>query len=771
MTFLFSFLILTGLRAQFPAIGQWRTYLPYQTVIDVAVAGNLIYAATPFSLFTYNTVDNRLAVFGRVEGLSDLGISKIAYDKQEQILMVAYTDANIDLIDSRGRVVNIPYIHNKEMLGVKTINNIFFSGQYAYLSCSFGIVVVDLKKREIKATYYIGKDGNAINVLDFCANDTSFFAATEDGLFYANKNAPNLVDFHQWHQDIRFPVPNQSFNLVTAFGGKVYANYYSGNWDGDTLYVYNGKKWSYFQPENHERHHQLNAEANSLILVNRYSVDVYDTTGNEILHIANPQGAGFEPLAAQGNINNLWIGTKYKGLMKSWDRGANAEFLKPNGPGSTNVFALDAGGENVWVVPGGYHSDWSKAYIHDGVFSFVNGQWKTFNQTNTPAFDSISDMVCVKVDPADPDIAYVGTWQVGILKFKNNKLSTIFSRNNSSLEPWLANTKLVNISGMDFDSHHNLWVANSGAYHLLSVMENNGHWKSFYLGASLSGIDVGKLMVDQNNNIWITKRNNGMIIVYSYNGTINNPTDDKVKILGSGRGNGNIPGSVVYSMATDKNGEVWVGTDQGVAVFYTPGNIFIPGSDYDAQRILVPRNDGSGLADILLSTESVTAIAVDGANRKWIGTQKSGVFLLSADGLKQIHHFTTTNSPLLSNNITGITIDKNGEVFIGTGKGLISYRGTATEGHTTNQDVYAFPNPVRANYLGPIAIKGLVANASVKITDTYGNLVYETIAKGGQAIWDGDNLNHEHVSSGVYLVFVTNSDGSQAMVTKILVIH
>lgn len=262
-----------------------------------------------------------------------------------------------------------------------------------------------------------------------------------------------------------------------------------------------------------------------------------------------------------------------------------------------------------------------------------------------------------------------------------------------------------------------------------------------------------------------------MLIVYSFDGTLNDPSDDQVKVLGTGAGNGNLPGSKVYSMATDKNGEVWVGTDAGIAVFYNPANIFTSGSDFDAQQILVPRNDGSGLADILLGSATVTAITVDGANRKWIGTKKSGVFLLSSDGLKQIYHFTTANSPLLSNDITGITIDKDGEVFIGTQKGLISFRGTATEGNTTNSNVYAFPNPVRENYTGPIAIKGLVTDADVKITDTYGNLVYETMANGGEAIWNGDNLDHQRVSTGVYLVFITNKDGSQTLVTKILVIR
>ena len=753
-------------------IGQWRTHLPYNEVIDVAVTPGLIYAATPYSLFTYRLQDNRVSIFDKVKGLHDLGINKIAYDKKFGQLLVAYSDANIDLIDQQGNVTNIPDIYKKDMLGIKTINNIFFFGNYAYLSCSFGIVVLNMKKHEIKDTYYIGPDGSALNVQDMTANDTALFAATDKGIYYSNLHASNPADYQQWHLDTRLPVPVQSYNLITSFGNKIYANYSSENWDGDTLYVFDGHRWSYFLPGNHSHHFQLNAENNVMFLVNRYWVDGYDTTGKRIFYVNKVNTAGIEPLAARGDAENtVWIGTKNKGLLKTQNQNNNQELIQPNGPQSVHVFGLDASGESVWAVPGGYQSDWSKTYNHDGVFSFQDGIWKTYNQNNTPAFDSITDPVCVEVDPDDPQTAYVGTFQDGIMKFKDQKLVKIYSRNNSTLQPWVKNQQLVLVSGLGFDSHHNLWVANSGATRILSVLENNGTWKSFNLGAGLSGIDVGSLMVDNNNDVWIKKRDNGMVIVFNDHGTINNSSDDQVRVLNSAPGNGNIQGSAVYSFATDKDGEVWVGTDKGINVFYSPENIFQPGADFDARQILVPRNDGTGLADILLGMEKVTAIAVDGGNRKWVGTQRSGVFLFSPDGLKEIHHFTTENSPLLSNDITGITIDKNGEVFIGTTKGLISYRGTATPANNTYSNVYAYPNPVRQNYTGLIAIKGLVANASVKITDSYGNLIYETKSEGGQAVWDGCTFDHSHVSTGVYLVFVTNSDGTNSLVTKILVIH
>ncbi|PLW94843.1 MAG: hypothetical protein C0591_11920, partial [Marinilabiliales bacterium] len=166
----------------------------------------------------------------------------------------------------------------------------------------------------------------------------------------------------------------------------------------------------------------------------------------------------------------------------------------------------------------------------------------------------------------------------------------------------------------------------------------------------------------------------------------------------------------------------------------------------------------------------VTAISINGANQKWIGTSRAGVFLLSEDGTEEIHHFTTDNSPLLSNSITSIAIKANGEVFIGTANGIISFRGNATPPGPTPQGVYAFPNPVRENYVGPIAITGLENNSNVKITDTYGNVVFGTLSEGGTAIWDGNSYNGSRAATGIYLVFVTNNDGSEKLVTKILVV-
>ena len=257
------------------------------------------------------------------------------------------------------------------------------------------------------------------------------------------------------------------------------------------------------------------------------------------------------------------------------------------------------------------------------------------------------------------------------------------------------------------------------------------------------------------------------MFVYNDNNTISNENDDQYKILNTSLGNGNLPSMNVKSIIKDLDGEIWVGTDAGITVFYYPSLVF-SGYNFDAQQILIQEGE---YGQYLLSSETINSIVVDGANRKWVGTKNSGLYLLSEDGLNEVKHFTKDNSPLFSDNIISLAINhENGEVFIGTEKGLLSYRSDATEGASNQGPTLVFPNPVREDYNGNIAISNLYKDAYVKITDISGNLVFETIALGGQANWDGTNIDNTKVGTGIYLVFSSNEFGQEKMVSKILFI-
>jgi ligand-binding sensor domain-containing protein len=256
------------------------------------------------------------------------------------------------------------------------------------------------------------------------------------------------------------------------------------------------------------------------------------------------------------------------------------------------------------------------------------------------------------------------------------------------------------------------------------------------------------------------------MVVMSDGGTIDDTGDDQYKLINTFDGQGELPSMDVFSMAEDKDGQIWLGTGKGVAVFYNPDAVFT-GEDFDSQQILIEQD---GNVQILLETEVVSAIAVDGANRKWLGTQSSGVFLVSSDGAQQIQHFTEENSPLPSNNIICLAIEpSSGEVFMGTDAGIISYRGDATEGENSASCANVFPNPVKPSYSGPVAITGLVADSDVRIMDIAGNLVYHTTSLGGQAIWPATDMSGNRVSTGVYLILASDPTGESTCNTKVLV--
>lgn len=301
-------------------------------------------------------------------------------------------------------------------------------------------------------------------------------------------------------------------------------------------------------------------------------------------------------------------------------------------------------------------------------------------------------------------------------------------------------------------------------------MKDGDQWIGFTLPI-VNENDLGQIIVDRWGQKWVQMRYGNMnpnaLLVFNDGGTPENPADDQQKLLNSAVGSGAIPGNNVFAMAEDLKGAIWIGTEKGVAVFYAPEDVF-SGRNFDAQRILVTQG---AYVQYLLENETVTAIAIDGANRKWVGTDRGGVFLFSEDGTKQIYHFTMSTSPLLSDRITSLAISKDGEVFIGTDKGVISFRSTATPANDTFGDVYAFPNPVKPDYEGYIAVKGLVSNAQVRITDVNGVAVYSTRAEGGQAVWDGKNFDGRKVRTGVYLVFASNDDGTERVVTKILFVN
>lgn len=737
------------------AIGDWTSHTPGITVISVDIMHNKIFAATPYEVFYYNTNDNSINKLSKINGLSDMGISLIKHSKTSDVIFVGYTDANIDIIDNQGNIINIPDIYNKYILGSKTINDVFFNNDLAYVCCGFGIVVIDLKRYEVKDTYIIGHNSSYLNVNDLTLLNNVFYAATEHGIYYADANSQNLADYSQWHVfKNNLGCSSENFSHIESFNNYVVANYSDNIHNSDTLFVLNDTiTWDYFITGKQNLINELRVCDNKLIMTEKAKkIKVYDTDKNLIFTEDN-----LEPYSTiYDNARNCyWAGSKSYSLVKIHSGDYN-EKIYFNGPFSDKAFSISASGNDIWVAGGGYKSDWSKTYNHDGFSHYDGSFWKFYNSFVSSFYDTINDITCVKTNPANSSIIYASTFGQGIFVLENGKFKKQYDYTNSSLGvnlAWLQYGRYYTfISSFDFDSHNNMWLANSGASDMLSVWKSNGTWESFNIGSG----DIGRIMVDKNDIKWIFRRG-GDIILFDGN---------DVKYVNTNASTGDLPG-MVNCFATDNNGTVWIGTNDGVALFHDTKKIF-KNSTYACSRILIPRNDGSGQADYLLSGQSVLAIAVDGANNLWFGTN-DGVIQTSNDGLTTYHHFTTDNSPLFSNTVQDITIDDDGNVYFATSKGIISYKGTAAKGWDTNTDVVVYPNPVRPEHKGIVGIKGLVNDALVKITTTSGAFVTHLRAEGGQAVWDCTDINGSKVQPGIYLIFVSDETGKETYATKVLI--
>jgi ligand-binding sensor domain-containing protein len=764
------------------AIGEWRDHLPYNNCISVTEGNNIVYCATPYAAFSYNTTDNSIERITKVNKLSDIGVSCIKFHKALNVLVVCYNNGNIDIVGNN-ITTNISDIKNSTFPGNKSINNILFIGNTAYLSCGFGIVVLDLQSQEIEDTYYIGPNGSHIPVFDITTDGINLYAATNTGIFAADLSSPDLSDYQFWQQDTLLRHINSEYNHIIYFNNKLFANMTIGTYSTDTLFVKSNGSWNYFNSAYSANKQALHVFNNRLAIVNEYGIDVFDTSLTLLQRIWTYNLGSENPSDVYIDQNNVfWIADQQLGLVKYVN--STAVSIQPNGPSTSNVINMSVAGSNLWVAPGGLTPNWDNEYNKNGLFSFINGEWATYNSSNIPALDTIYDVVQVCVNPSNPSDVFAATWSRGLLEFNNQTLSTIYSESNSTL---LGNggtgiNYRLRVGGICFDANGNMWVSNSGVAPnsngntALNVRKADGTWKAIAITCpQVNAANAeGDIVIDQSNQIWMVLPrglNSIGLLVFNDNGTIDNTSDDQMITLSNATGNGALASNNVYSIAIDQGGEIWVGTDAGISVFYNPGNVFVQGSNFDSQQILV--NEG-GFIQPLLASQIVTAIAVDGANRKWIGTQNAGLYLMSADGTQQLLYFNTDNSPLFSNTINSIAIDQStGEVFIGTDQGIESYKGTATQGPTNSfsDTVLVYPNPVPSGYNGTIAIKGLAQNADVSITDISGTLVFSTLAEGGQAIWNGKNFEGDRAQTGVYLVFCASSDGTKRLVSKILLIN
>jgi sugar lactone lactonase YvrE len=791
--------LLTGfvLSAQNDLISyQWRDHLPYNQAFSVTNRGNTIIAAGNECGFSYDKDQSTYGRLNKVYGYTDIEPVLIKNNPNNNTTVIVYKNSNIDVVKN-GVITNVPYLFKKQNTGDKTVNSITFNGPNAYLACSFGIVVLNTETIQFDEEYIIGPNATYLLVYQVALSNTTIYAATKSGLYQASLSSANLQSFTNWNKVTG--IPNGPYNAVVYFGGNIITNYSKNIQTGasmqDTLFQYSEtiSTWSKYtgKPYLHWplpgstyviQKLSVSDDGSKLLSIDQSGFEAMDLSGSRIAHIWDFKVGYFvlyDIITDPTEADIYWAATS-SGLLKAKNKPGvdTVEWTKIytiNGPPNNSASAFAIKDDKVIVASSYLGFDMPNNYLFNGVYHFQDNTWgETIEKSN----DTIVDINQVVFDNNDKNHYYASSWWNGVIEYVNDKEVAKYNESNTNNVLHFcavqSGVPLTRTGGMAMDKDNNLWVGMGETQFLLSMKKPDNTWMSFdfthinSVGSTPNPPPrISHVIVDSSKQVWCVAYNVGLF-VYKIDGNLNQPNGNNAKLINNVVNNGGLPSSGIISIAEDKNGDIWVGTDKGIYVFYNPESIFQQTSGWDAQPIYIEQD---GKTQLLLQTDEVVCIAVDGANNKWCGTRSSGLYCFSPDGQKQLFHFTLDNSPLFSNNIVDVKVNpKTGEVFIATDKGMLSFQNTIIEGFNDFKTggVYAYPNPVKPGYDGPILIHGMVNGATVKIIDAAGNFVYQTTSQGGQAQWNGKNFSGTRVANGVYLVLCSTTDASMQVMCKIL---
>ncbi|MBC7641560.1 MAG: ABC transporter substrate-binding protein, partial [Flavobacterium sp.] len=681
--------------------------------------------------------------------------------------LVGYENGLLIVInESDGSVYRAIGIIQKQIPGnVKQINSFYENNGIVYISCKFGIVQFNLNNNEFGDTYFLGAAINDYQeVYQTTILNNEIYAVTQlNGIKKGNLNNPNLNDFSQW---IIFD--NNYWNGIATINNQIVASNTNNN-----LYKFTGSTASLFY-NNFSLIIDFKFYNNNLIVTSDNKVVVFNDQLVQLAQVnSSTIGLLIQFTCATLIDKTLYMGTQENGVFTTNILNPTVfENITPNCPIRNKVFAINASTGTLWAVYGGYTSDYNPYTYNPNQIGNINKPnkygYSKFNENgwqNTPYSDTFPATALCKItfNPNNSNQMYFSSFFSGLLKLDNGNPTILYNTTNSGLESLSPSSSDIRINGVAFDKTGNIWVNNSLIEKGLKVFKTNNTWQSINFNGSVASPKdnyYGNIVIDKNNTKWLATSGNG-VVAYNENGNV-------IKIINDGPEKGNLPISDVRVLAIDNKNQLWIGTISGLRIVSSV-DAFLSPDQIKSTNIVINED---GLGQELFYEQTIIDIVVDGANRKWVGTTDSGVYLVSPNGQQTIYHFTTANSPLPSNTLLDIDIDpKTGEVYFATDKGMISFKGTSTKASDNLENVYIYPNPVRPDFNDTVKISGLLDKATVKISDIEGNLVHEATSSGGTIEWDTTAFGKYKVASGVYMVFISAADGVETKVKKVMIIR
>ncbi len=751
--------------------GEWESHLPYQRGLSITQSPNKIYFGTDFSIMSIDKEDTSLEFISKVEGLSTIGIREIKYDESTGFIVVAYSNNEIDIITPEG-VINFADIRkNLGIIGDKRINDIHFDGnKTAYFSLGFGLVSFDLENLEFGFTTQMGLTVNSAT----SDEKGNLYAATEEGIYVLDLNQNfNFGDFANWTflgDEVGLPLIYEALD-VDWFAGQLWLI------TDNTVLTMAGEVFEeVLLPENGEEFRFLSTEGPELMIGSRFESQFQSKMhfiDAELEISEGVQGcSNFITNAVMEDSGKIWYSDEWRGFRFTNEKNGECFKVENRSPLSHASSELVVSDGKLFVASGGVSEGFTPGASRDGIYILEDGRWTNYNEANTPSIKT-EEFVNIFEIAKHPDNnkLFLGSFFSGLMEadFENNDF-TIYKSDNSPVIGAPSFPIQEKVAGLAFDQQKTLWISCHDAEKPLVALSAEGNFHSFNIKASPR---VGHITVDDSGNKWVQIVGSaGGVLVYDDKATVTNPSIHEERFISES--NSNLPSSVVNCITVDLDGTVWVGTGAGPVSF--AGDPFQKDDDefINSGNIKIVLEDS--IPARLLQTEDIRAIEVDGGNQKWFGS-RNGIFVQSPDGGEKVARFTIENSPLFSNNIIDLEFDsESGLMYIASDGGIQSYKTKTTGGGRIHRaNVYAYPNPVRPDYEGLIAFRGLARDATIKITDVTGQLVHESNALGGQATWDGRDYSGRDVASGVYLVFSNGQEITDAnpdtAVTKVLIIR
>ena len=770
-------IILAATTAPAKQIGQWTAYLSYRNITDIEPAGKTVFVLSSEDLFSYNTADNSITEYNKGNSLSDTGIKHIAWNADCRRLVIVYANGNIDLLDTNMNSANLPAYYKKNMMEDKTVNNITMSGNNAYLSTNFGILKINVKDEYISETYNLGMAISSTAIV----GEYIYASSTKSNIMLRAKLKDNLVDKANWQQ-FYTKATEDIFNRGGRLIGVTPTEIIEFNVENGEMAATTLKNCA----DNNIKSCNINggqlalcAENEAYLIADNANITTLSTEGTTILAYDNTKQCYW------GNQQQYMLQTLT--LNDNNSLTGNEESISANGPAYNYFFFLTVNNNKLYSTGGGFMGyDWLSSSVNREPCVQVldeNEDWTLFEDDMKKVTKlEYTDPSALAVDPRDPAHVMVASAKTGVYEFQDGKFVKLWNNKNSMLQTSIAyNSNYVVCCGITYDNEGNLWMTNgyltsTPNKRILVEYTKDGEW----VDHSDSFAEIGtaeypllrnlkSAFFDSRGLLWFVNDHFSCPALFCYNKQTNKLTAWKTFINQDGAefsiGDG------VHCVTEDKEGNIWVGTSLGT-VMLTADEIMRGGSTFT--QVKVPRNDGSNLADYLLSGTDISGIYVDDANRKWFATYKQGVYVISDDNIEEVYHFTTKNSELVSDVVESIAMNKEtGEIFFGTDHGLCSYMTDAMKSYDEmeSDNVYAFPNPVRPDYTGLITITGLTMNADIKIVTSSGQLVAQGRSTGGAFTWDGCDLDGKRVATGVYMVMTATSEGKKGVVCKIAVVN